>query len=144
MNMTVFTKDHELFHLYSKAAGFAKLDAQKSAAWILEKIDLFTFRNLKKINSIAINTCNLQRAVWDILSHNPTFQHIFFISCDSHGLQLLIKDLFELSSIVELFRKVFKIINTLQKAKHHLAILWSYQITLYSQKKILIASTIFR
>lgn len=61
--MTVLIKDHQLFHAYSKAARSAKLDAQKSAAWMLEKMDLFTSGNLKRINSITTDTCNLQRTV---------------------------------------------------------------------------------
>ena len=142
--MTVLIKDHQSFHAYSKVLRSAKLDAQKSASWILEKMDLLTPGNLKRINSIATNTCNLQRAVWDILSQNLRLQHALFIPCDSHGFQSLINDLLKLSSIAELFGKALKIVNTLRKAKHHLVIPRSHQITLYGQKRALIASNILR
>lgn len=40
-----------------------KLDTQKLIALILNKIDLFISKNLKKINSIASNKCNFQYAI---------------------------------------------------------------------------------
>lgn len=57
---------------------------------------------------------------------------------------MLIKDLLELPSIAEVFQKALKIVNILRKAKHHLGILRSHQISLYGQKRALIASTILR
>lgn len=48
--------------------------------------------------------------------------------CDFHSLQLFIKDLFELLSIIKVFQKVIKIVNTLKKAEYHLGILHSYKI----------------
>ncbi len=97
---------------------------------------------MKKIKSIATNTCNLHHAVWDILAANPKLKHALFILYDSHGLQLLIKDLLELPSIGKVFQKVLKIVNTLKKMKHHLGILCSYQLSLYGPKHAPITSNI--
>lgn len=36
LNMTVLTKDHKFFHAFSESAGVMKLDAQATAAWMLE------------------------------------------------------------------------------------------------------------
>ena len=102
-NMTVLTKYHESFHAFFKSAGAIKLDAQATATWMLEKIDQLTRSNFKKINSVATDTCSLECTVWDILSSDPCLQHAFFIPCDSHGLQLLIKDLLGLESLSALF-----------------------------------------
>ena len=68
LNMTVLTKDHESFHAFSKSAGAMKLDAQATTTWMLEKIDQLTRSDFKKVNSVATDTCNHERAVWDILS----------------------------------------------------------------------------
>lgn len=69
--MTVFTKDHEFFHAFSKSVDVMKLDTQAIATWILEEIDQLTRSDFKKVNSVATNICSLERAVWDIHSLDP-------------------------------------------------------------------------
>lgn len=51
LNMTVLTKDHESFHAFSESAGAMKLDAQTTAAWMLEKIDQLTRSDFKKVKT---------------------------------------------------------------------------------------------
>ena len=80
LNMTVLTKDHESFHAFSESAGAMKLDAQATAAWMLEKIDQLTRSDFKKVNSIATDTCNLERAVWDILQLGSSSSACLFYS----------------------------------------------------------------
>lgn len=125
LKMTVLTKDHESFHAFSESAGAMKHDAQATAAWMLEKIDQLTRSDFKKVNSVATDTCSLEHAVRDTLSLDPRLQHAFFIPCDSHGLQFLIKDLLGLEPLSAVFLQALKIVNSLRKAKHHLGILAS-------------------
>jgi hypothetical protein len=47
------------------------------------------------INSVAIDTCAIMRSLWAKLGSKERFKYIFFVSCDLHGLQLLIKDIIE-------------------------------------------------
>ena len=35
------------------------------------------------------------RAVWKILKSKPELSHVFYLPCDSHGIQLLIEDLLQ-------------------------------------------------
>ena len=62
---------------------------------------------LQCINTVATDTCPMMVKVWELMQQDPEFEYIFFIPCDSHGLQLLMKDIVSLP--------LFKVI--LQKAQ---------------------------
>jgi hypothetical protein len=49
------------------------------------------------------------RKVWAVFNQDPNTKHIFTVPCDSHGLQLLIKDILEQ---IEWFKTIF---NTTQR-----------------------------
>jgi hypothetical protein len=51
--------------------------------------------SLSKITLVATDTCLTNQKVWNILSNRPDTRHIFMVLCNSHSLQLLIKDLLE-------------------------------------------------
>ena len=80
-------------------------------------VDRVVKGDFKKMNSFAIDTCNLKRAVWDIIQHNPRFRHVFFVPCDSYDLQLLIKNILKLSKLDAVFKKALKCVNFLRKVK---------------------------
>ena len=100
--------------------------------------------NLSKIHSVTIDTCSLERATWDHLSQDLRLSHIFYVLCDSHGLQLLIKDLLSAPQIKTTFYKGLTIVNFFRKAKHQLSILCRYQTQHYGGPRSLISSTILR
>jgi hypothetical protein len=53
--------------------------------------------NLKTpdINSLAIDICATMRFLWKELREYKRFKKTIIIFCDSHDLQLLIKDIFK-------------------------------------------------
>ncbi len=69
---------------------------------------------------------------------------MFFIPCDSHKLQLLVKDFFCLESLLVIFNQALKMVNFFCKAKHHLRIFCKHQQAVYGKKCALIASIILR
>ena len=69
---------------------------------------------LIEINNIAINISNLPYAVCNILVTHLKLKQAFFIFGNFFDLELLIKGLFKLPSIIKIFQKVLKIINTLK------------------------------
>lgn len=144
LNMTVLTKDHHAFYAFSESAGDKRLDAAENARWMLAKMLELTGGDLGKIHSVTTDTCSLERATWDRLSQDPRLSHIFYVSCDSHGLQLLIKNLLSAPQIKTTFYKGLAIVNFLRKAKHQLSILRRYQTQHYGGPRSLIASTILR
>ena len=71
------------------------------------------------INSVATDTCSTMRSFWTKLGVNPRYKLSFFVPCDSHGLQLLIRDNFaECNGIVAHFSSSHK----------QLALLRSYMV----------------
>lgn len=49
----------------------------------------------KRVNSIAFDTCEGQLKAFRLIKQVDELQHVFFVPCESHGLQLLVKDLIE-------------------------------------------------
>ena len=56
------------------------------------------FINLSLLNAFSTDTFNQMRAIWRGLSNILNLRYCFLIPCDSHGFQLLIKDLGHRSS----------------------------------------------
>ena len=76
------------------------------ADWIEYSLMKLCNGRFDRINSIATDTCSTMLKVWEILEQFDEFKHCLFIPCDSHGLQLLIKDLLDLSVFEELHDKI--------------------------------------
>ena len=70
------------------------------------------------------------------------FQHAFFILCDSHGLQLLIKDLLHLPSMQEVFTAASNIVTYFQSSPKQQDILHKMQLQEYGKHYSFIASII--
>ena len=74
----------------------------------------------------------------------PELKHCFFLPCDSHGLQLLVKDLLELPCYREIHNKVQTIVKAFVNAPLQLSCLRQCQLQLYGRKKALVLSVITR
>jgi hypothetical protein len=61
--------------------------------------------NFSCISSLTTDTCTTMRNTWTGLEKQDLLSHVLFIPCDSHGLQLLIKDLLNQLGIVEVMKK---------------------------------------
>jgi hypothetical protein len=51
--------------------------------------------DLKRLGALSTDTCSTQQASWAKLKSDPDLAHVFGIGCDSHGIQLIIKDIVE-------------------------------------------------
>ncbi|KAJ3454388.1 hypothetical protein MRS44_018282 [Fusarium solani] len=78
------------------------------------------------------------------MKNMPEFRHCFFILCDSHGLQLLVKDIVESERWASVLKKVTRIITFFKKAKLQLARLRAYQLECYGKQKAFITPAITR
>jgi hypothetical protein len=52
-----------------------------------------TDNRLERWTSFSTDTNNTQRRVWKLIQAIPELSHVHSIPCDSHGLQLVFKDL---------------------------------------------------
>ena len=55
-----------------------------------------TANNPQRINSFSTDSCNTMRALRQYIQATSDFEHCFWVLCDLHGLQLLIKGLLSL------------------------------------------------
>ena len=72
------------------------------------------------------------------LSQDLRLQHCFFILCDSHGLQLLIKDILQLPWFSGIAQRAQKVVTAFKRSKLQLAILRQYQMEKYGCTKAFI------
>ena len=80
-------------------------------------------RNFSRINSITTNTCATQKKAARILASRQEFQKVFFVPCDSHGLQLLIKNIVELPWFNAILKKAQSIVTAFTSALKQLGLL---------------------
>lgn len=66
----------------------------------------------------------------------------FFIPCDSHGLQLLLKDILELPKVTNIFNTAKRIVAFFRSSPKQHAILQDLQLKIYKKQISLISSVI--
>ena len=81
---------------------------------------------------------------WQKLQEYPDMKHCFFVPCDSHGIQLLIKDLLHIPSLKVLHDQAQAIVKAFKKAPLQYARLRDYQVQTYGFKQALCLSVITR
>jgi hypothetical protein len=81
------------FHYISEDVGTKQLTAENTAAWLRTHLEVLSEENWQRINSITTDTCSTMLSMWTKLRKAPELKHVFCIPCDSHGIQLLVKDM---------------------------------------------------
>lgn len=85
------------------------------------------------------------RAMHGLMEQDPRFSHVFFVLCDSHGIQLLIKRILELPHYDKLVKNAQIIVAGFAHSRLQLGILREHQQSLYHGKIMaLILSVITR
>lgn len=51
--------------------------------------------DLKRLSSFTSDTCATMQSVWEKVHLMPSLAHVFNVGCDSHGSQLIIKDIID-------------------------------------------------
>lgn len=74
----------------------------------------------------------------------PELKHIFFIPCDSHGLQLLVKDLLSLPHYQRINEKAQTVVKAFKNAPLQLSHLRIYQRQIYKEERALVLFVITR
>src|SRR5579859_7209587 len=100
--------------------------------------------DLSRINSLTTDTCTLMFAMWLELQRFPDLKYCLFIPCDSHGIQLLIKDLLLLPAFKDILKKAQIIVTAFRHSLLQYARLREYQRYYNKQPQSLILSIITR
>jgi hypothetical protein len=123
INLSVVLKPLGSFFLTNKDSRDAKLGALYFLNWFKEETKLYTNGDLKKIGSMTTDTCVTMRLFWDLAEKTVELSHVIFVPCDSHGLQLLIKDLCSTAWFKPILAGAQAIARGFYKAKKQYAIL---------------------
>jgi hypothetical protein len=104
----------------------------------MDELSIWTDGNFERVNSINTDTCSTMRKLHDVLQAKPELEHVFFTLCDSHGLQLLIKDILQIPWFASVVKRISKIVGDFRKSLLQLAILREYQMLEYGKHKAFI------
>ena len=83
------------FYTQSEVLSTQTVSAKWTADWLINEAVKLTKNNLSQLNSWATDTCHTMRSAWKEAAKDPRLARVFFAPCDSHGLQLLIKDIIQ-------------------------------------------------
>ena len=128
------------FHLKADVGIARVMDGEVQARWLHEQLVSVTGGELWRVNSVATDTCDTMRKVARLLAKLPGMQHVFFVGCDSHGLQLLLKDILKKPFIAKALKKAQRIAVSFLASPKELSILWDYMEQAYGKRRALILS----
>lgn len=143
-NISVQSK-YGALHFISEDVKAKRMTAIAAAEWLYGHLLQISNHRLDRINSIATDTCSVMRRMWTELEKFEGLKHCFFIPCDSHGIQLLVKDIFTVIPIFyEIIRKGQLIVKAFRQAPLQYARLREFQVEHYGQQQSLVLSVITR
>jgi hypothetical protein len=144
INLSAIQKPLGSLFLANRDAKDAKLSAKFFLQWFLVESQRYTRGDTQRIGSMTSDTCATMRNFWALAEAEPSLSHVIFVPCDSHGLQLLIKDLLQTQPFQSTLSQAQNIARGFHKAKKQYSILRVYQESTYGRKQALILSVITR
>jgi hypothetical protein len=124
VNLSIVIPQYGSIYLANENVGRHDLTASFFTNWFIKRASQY---DLARISSLTTDTCATMRNTWTGLEQVELLSHVLFIPCDSHGLQLLIKDLLDQPQISEVMKKAYAIVTGFHQAKKQYAILRSKQ-----------------
>jgi len=111
INTSIVTDSGVSIYHSNKEAEEGKMGAEELAAHTVEEAKDITGGDLSKWTAVTSDTCATMRAFGEVLAKIPEAAHVIPVLCDSHGLQLIIKDLLKLPSIKKIFDEASAIVS---------------------------------
>jgi hypothetical protein len=128
-NICVNTPSYGAFYQFSESLEGRTMDAIQSAKWAIEAMERVKgTRPWTQLNSLVTDTCPAQLNAWFEISRFQDLKHLFIVGCDSHGLQLLIKDIIEMPQSKSIFTQAQEIVQAFSHSPKQLGILRQYMI----------------
>jgi len=125
-NITIHSASGSL-HCISEDIRAKQMNAAAAAQWLRNHLLALSNGDLSLINSLTMDTCALMFAMWLELQRFPDLKYCLFIPCDSHGIQLLIKDLLLLPAFKDILKKAQIIVTVFHHSLLQYAHLREYQ-----------------
>ena len=150
-NVSVSLPQGVAFYWKTFDTGFQIHDAETTVQLIKpilqELVTIDSVPEWKRINGIATDTNNTMRNTQRLIQQSPQLQHTFTCLCDSHGLQLLIKDIVEGGQRVpgpwkQQMRDAQELITIFRTSKLQLSRLRAEQMARYGKHRALLTSCV--
>jgi hypothetical protein len=126
LNLSVVLPSYGPFYLENEHVGDKALNARFMVEWLFQKTRVYC-SDPRRMSSLTTDTCATMRKTWTGIEEDPRMEHCFVVPCDSHDLQLLIKDILETEPFATTIAKVQAIVSTFHRAKKQYAILRTKQ-----------------
>ena len=134
-NLNVLFSDDTSFHWQSQNFREVKKSAENTVKWLTAcMLKVVTF--IDWVNSLITDTCFTMKVTWRGLKKE--FSFFFYVLCNSHDLQLIVKNLFMLSDITELMKSAQWLITAFKNASLQLFYLWDAQHQAISKERTLV------
>ncbi len=134
----------ENFYLKAIIEVAKKMSAVVQAEWVINDCKKTIDNQLERINCIVTDICFIMKAMWIEIFKYSEMKHVFFVSCDNHELQLLLKDVMKFSFFADVLQKAQLIVINFRESNKKLIILWKYQKKTYNQRRFLILNVLIR
>jgi hypothetical protein len=144
INTSAITNNGDCFYISNIEAEPGKLGAEELADMAVDTVKKITKGDLSKVASWTTDTCAVMRSMCKKFGKIPGLEHVFTVSCDSHGLQLIIKDLLQRPQIEKDFKAALQIVDGSRNGSKQLSLLWIEQERVYKKQKVLQSSTTIR
>lgn len=143
MNMCILIS-YGAFHHCTRDSGSMRHTAENLANWALSEIGQVVGSDWRRVTSYISDTCATMRNVWRILELDPRMAPVLFVPCDSHGLQLLIKDILSVEPHKSVLAECQAIANAFKSSHLQYQYLTEHQRQVYGKRKAFILSVITR
>jgi hypothetical protein len=100
MNYCATTSSNEYFFIKSVEAPVGTLSAEVVLDGIVETCQSITNGDMTRWKAVSTDTCSAMLSMGNKLRLRPETHHMMAVLCDSHRLQLLIKDLLETCPLI--------------------------------------------
>jgi hypothetical protein len=117
--------------------GSERHTAENLGAHIIREARAISRGNCSRINSFVSDTCSTARATTRMVLQDEDFKHCLQVDCDSHGLQLLFKDILKIPGLKGPFLDIIKSVTYFKTSALQYSRLRDKQVSLYGQRKAL-------
>lgn len=142
INTFTITNNSDCFYISNIELEPGKLRAEELAKQAVSTAKKITDGDLSKVASWTTDTCAVIRAMWKKFEKIAALEHVITAPCDSHGLQLVIKDILQRPTIAGVWKAALQVVNGIRNAGKQQLFLWEEQEKAYKGTRKVLSSSI--
>ena len=136
--------DGGAFYLHSEINGSKTMDADTQLAYVIRRATIALDGQLFRMNSLSTDMYSTMRSLWKKLRASKELRHVFCSPCNSHGIQLFLKDILQLPWFKTVLSRVQQVVRAFRAAHKEYNLLREFQMDVYGKKIALILHCITR